>query len=134
MQHNDVTLTWRSTISDDELADLTAAHGGSPESGWWDRVRLHSLGWVAGRDPHGKLVGFVNVAWDGADHAFLIDTKTHPSHQHQGLGTAVVRYAVEAVRSAGCEWLFVDYGGDMVPFYEGACGFLPTHAGLVRLR
>ncbi|MFJ4221826.1 hypothetical protein [Curtobacterium luteum] len=46
----------------------------------------------------------------------------------------MVRYAVEAVRSAGCEWLFVDYGEDMVPFYEGACDFRPTHAGLVHLR
>jgi len=134
MQHNDVTLTWRSIISDDELAGLTAAHGGSPEPGWWDRISPHSLGWVAGRAPGGELVGFVNVAWDGADHAFLIDTKTHPTYQHRGLGTAVVRYAVEAVRSAGCEWLFVDYGEDLVPFYEGACGFRPTHAGLVRLR
>ncbi|MFJ4075386.1 GNAT family N-acetyltransferase [Curtobacterium sp. NPDC089991] len=134
MQHNDVALTWRSAISDEELADLTAAHGGSPEIGWWDRVSQHSLGWVAGRDPQGALVGFVNVAWDGADHAFLIDTKTHPARQHQGLGTAVVRYAVEAVRSAGCEWLFVDYGEDMVPFYEKACGFAPTHAGLIHLR
>ncbi len=134
MHHDDVTLTWRSHIGDDEIVDLTAAHGGAPEPGWWDRVRPHSLGWVAGRDPHGVLVGFVNVAWDGADHAFLIDTKTHPSRQRQGLGTAVVRSAVEAVRASGCEWLFVDYGEDMVPFYEGACGFVPTRAGLVHLR
>jgi hypothetical protein len=25
------------------------------------------------------LIGFVNVAWDGGDHAFLIDTKVHPT-------------------------------------------------------
>jgi hypothetical protein len=54
MQHNDVTLTWRSIISDDELADLTAAHGGSPEPGWWVRVSPHSLDWVAGRAPDGQ--------------------------------------------------------------------------------
>ena len=27
------------------------------------------------------LVGFVNIAWDGGDHAFLIDTKTFKSRE-----------------------------------------------------
>jgi GNAT superfamily N-acetyltransferase len=106
MMHDDVTLSWRTPVEDRELVELTAAHGGTPEAGWWDR----------------------------GDHAFLIDTKTHPSHQHQGLGTAVVRHAVAETRAAGCEWLFVDYSADMAPFYEDACGFAPTRAGLVHLR
>ena len=132
--HNDVALTWRTAVTDEELVELTAAHGGSAAAGWWNRIRPHSLGWVAARTRDHMLVGFVNVAWDGSDHAFLIDTKTHPAHQHQGLGTAVVLLAIAETRSAGCEWLFVDYGDDIAPFYEGACGFLPTRAGLVRLR
>ena len=32
------------------------------------------------------LLGFVNVAWDGGDHAFLLDTKTLEDHQRQGIG------------------------------------------------
>lgn len=134
MMHNDVTLSWRTAVADDEIATLTAAHGGSGTPGWWDRIRPHSLGWVAARAVDGELVGFVNVAWDGCDHAFLIDTKTHPSHRGQGLGTAVVLHAVAEAGSAGCEWLFVDYGPDMIPFYEDARGFVPTRAGLVHLR
>lgn len=134
MTHDDVTLSWRAPFEDRELVELTAANGGTPEAGWWDRVRPHSLGWVAARTTDGALVGFVNVAWDGGDHAFLIDTKTHPSHQHRGLGTAVVRRAVAETRAAGCEWLFVDYSADLAPFYEDACGFAPTRAGLVHLR
>ncbi len=51
--------------------------------------------------PDGTLVGFVNVAWDGAEHAFLLDTKTRPSHQRRGIGTAVVRRAMEEARAAG---------------------------------
>ena len=132
--HNAVTLTWRTPIEDSELVDLTKAHGGTTEPGWWDRIRPHSLGWVAARTPDDELVGFVNVAWDGSDHAFLIDTKTHPAHQHQGLATAVVTLAIAETRSAGCEWLFVDYAAELAPFYEDACGFVPTRAGLVRLR
>jgi GNAT superfamily N-acetyltransferase len=126
-------LGWREPVSDDEIVDLTRSHGGEPEPGWWDRVRGHSLGWVTARDDDGTLVGFVNVAWDGGDHAFLIDTKTRPSHQRRGVGTAVVRRAVEEARAAGCEWLFVDFEPHLRAFYLEACGFRPTAAGLVHL-
>ncbi|UFU06595.1 GNAT family N-acetyltransferase [Ruania halotolerans] len=134
MADDDAQISWRSTVSDAELVELTESHGGSPLPGWWDRLREHSLGWVTARSPAGQLVGFVNVAWDGGDHAFLIDTKTRPSHQHRGLGTAVVARAVQESRAAGCEWLFVDFGPDLTPFYIESCGFEPTPAGLVRLK
>ena len=133
MQTDDVVLEWRQSVSDDEIVDLTESHGGSPEPGWWDRIRGHSLGWVTARSGSGLLVGFVNVAWDGGGHAFLIDTKTRPSHQRHGVGTAVVRRAVEGARAAGCEWLFVDYEAHLEKFYLESCGFRRTHAGLVHL-
>ncbi|MEW3744789.1 hypothetical protein QOZ75_29375, partial [Pseudomonas aeruginosa] len=71
-----VRIEWRTPVSDSELVELTRSHGGEPEVGWWDRVGEHSLGWVTARTEVGQLVGFVNVAWDGGAHAFLIDTKT----------------------------------------------------------
>jgi len=132
-QLGDVRIEWRSPVSDGELVELTQSHGGTPEVGWWDRVREHSLGWVAARTEAGQLVGFVNVAWDGGDHAFLIDTKTRPTHQRQGLGTAVVARAVAEARAAGCEWLFVDFEAELRTFYLEACGFRPTAAGLIHL-
>lgn len=111
------------------------AHGGNSEAGWWDRIRPHSLGWVTAREEgSGVLVGFVNVAWDGGDHAFLIDTKTRASHQRRGIATAVVARAVQEARAAGCEWLHVDFTDDLAPFYFDACGFRPTAAGLIALR
>jgi GNAT superfamily N-acetyltransferase len=128
-----ITYAWRGEISDDELVELVIAHGGRAEPGWWNRVRPHSLGWVMARDAAGRAVGFVNVAWDGGDHAFLLDTKTRPDRQHQGIGTALVRSAVDGARAAGCEWLHVDYVEELVPFYVGACGFRPTAAGLIHL-
>jgi GNAT superfamily N-acetyltransferase len=133
MSADEVVLNWRGTVSDAEIVDLTESHGGSPEPGWWDRIRDHSLGWVTARSGEGQLVGFVNVAWDGGSHAFLIDTKTRPSHQRQGLGTAVVRRAVEEARAAGCEWLFVDFEPHLEAFYLESCGFRPTLAGLLHL-
>lgn len=125
---------WRDPITEEEMADLVLSHGGTPTPGWWSRIREHSLGWVGARDHDGLLVGFVNVAWDGGDHAFLIDTKTRGSHQRRGIGRDLVRVAVRHAAAAGCEWLFVDFGAELSPFYLDACGFTPTAAGLVHLR
>jgi len=129
----DVSCAWRRPVTDDELVDLVRSHGGRAEPGWWDRIRPHSLGWVTARDGDGLLVGFVNVAWDGGDHAFLLDTKTRGTHQRRGIGTALVRMATEHARAAGCEWLHVDYRDELGPFYLEACGFRATAAGLVHL-
>jgi ribosomal protein S18 acetylase RimI-like enzyme len=126
-------LAWRGPLSDDELLDLVASHGGRPEQGWWDRIRPHSLGWVTARSGDGLLVGFVNVAWDGGDHAFLLDTKTRGDRQHRGVGTAVVHHAAHHARAAGCEWLHVDFRPELAAFYFAACGFKPTAAGLIHL-
>jgi GNAT superfamily N-acetyltransferase len=130
----DVDIRWRAPVTDAELVELTESHGGQPAPGWWDQVRPHSLGWVTARGAEGSLVGFVNVAWDGGDHAFLIDTKTRPGYQRRGLGTAVVRCAAQHAKSAGCEWLHVDFGDELRPFYLDACGFeSPEAAGLMNL-
>ncbi len=128
-----MTYTWRAPVTDDELVELVESHGGTPERGWWDRIRPHSLGWVTARDG-GVLVGFVNVATDGGDHAFLVDTKTRGDRQRSGIGTELVRVAVEHTRASGCEWLHVDFRSEHRSFYLDACGFEPTAAGLIRLR
>ena len=129
----EIAYAWRGPVADDEMVNLVISHGGSPRAGWWSRISAHSLGWVSARDHDGILVGFVNVAWDGADHAFLIDTKTRGSSQRQGIGNELVRLAIINSRAAGCEWLHVDFESDLAPFYLEACGFRATHAGLVRL-
>lgn len=127
-----VTYTWRGAITDDEMVELVESHGGDAVAGWWDEVRRHSLGWVAARSGQ-RLVGFVNVAWDGGDHAFLLDTKTRGDRQRRGIATNVVALAAQQARAAGCEWLHVDFRPELGPFYLDACGFRPTDAGLFHL-
>jgi ribosomal protein S18 acetylase RimI-like enzyme len=129
-----VTYSWRGEATDAELVALVEAHGGHSQPGWWDQIRPVSLGWVTARLADGTLVGFVNVAWDGGDHAFLIDTKVASSHQRQGIAAKMVGEAVSRARAAGCEWIHVDFEEYLAPFYFGACGFRPTAAGLIRLR
>jgi ribosomal protein S18 acetylase RimI-like enzyme len=98
------------------------------------KIRGHSLGWVTARTGEGLLVGFVNVAWDGSDHAFILDPKTHGAFQRRGIGARLVRRAADEAKAAGCEWLHVDFEDDLRPFYFDACGFSPTNAGLIDLR
>jgi ribosomal protein S18 acetylase RimI-like enzyme len=97
----------------------------------WTPVLSRSLAYV-GAFSAGELVGFVNVAWDGGVHAFLLDTTVHPALQRRGLGSRLVRAATEAARERGAEWLHVDYEPHLDKFYR-ACGFAPTLAGLIRL-
>lgn len=96
-----------------------------------DVLRRHSAGWVCAYDGE-RLVGFVNVAWDGATHFFLLDTTVAPSHQHRGIGGDLVRRAIALSRDRGGDWLHVDYDDHLTSFYAG-CGFTPTPAGLVQL-
>lgn len=100
---------------------------------WWAQVNRFSLGWVCVRRAD-RLVGFVNVAWDGGVHAFILDTMVLPECQRKGIATNMIKKAVEHARNAGCEWLHVDFEPALRPFYFGACGFQPTTAGLIPLR
>jgi GNAT superfamily N-acetyltransferase len=124
---------WRADVTDAEVNALTRSYGGAAEDGWWERIRSHSLGWATAHLADGTPVGFANVAWDGGDHAFLLDTKTRASHQRRGIATSVVRLAAARAREAGCEWLHVDFEPHLRGFYFDACGFRPTDAGLVHL-
>ena len=125
---------WRGSFDSDEVERLHAACFGREPSPWdWaGQVERHSLGWVCARDD-GALVGWVNVAWDGAGHAFVLDTIVTETHRRRGIATQLVATATTAARDAGCEWLHVDFEDHLTTFYLETCGFTPTPAGLIRL-
>jgi ribosomal protein S18 acetylase RimI-like enzyme len=128
-------LEWRGRFENGELNALHAEAFGHRvvADDWVAQVGAHSLGWVCARSGAGALVGFVNVAWDGGVHAFILDTAVSSAAGRQGLGTAIVKLAAEHARAAGCEWLHVDFDDHLRPFYFEACGFEPTNAGLIDL-
>ena len=103
----------------------------APDTSDWQPILDHCLTYVTARD-RGRLIGFVQVAWDGRVHAFLLDTRVDPEYRHQGIGVKLVELAAKASKDAGCEVLHVDYTPDVTSFYE-ACGFTPTAAGLIWL-
>jgi GNAT superfamily N-acetyltransferase len=99
---------------------------------WHALVHRHSLGWATARDGE-RLVGFVNVPWDGFVHAWIQDTMVAADAGRQGVATRLVAIAKDAARQAGCEWLHVDFDDHLRSFYIDACGFTPTNAGLIHL-
>ena len=119
-------------VDDDALNALRRAAWERVGDQAWGPVLARGLGWVCALDDEAGLVGFVNVAWDGGVHAFLLDTTVHPARQRHGLGRALVAEAAAMARERGCEWLHVDFEPELAAFYA-ACGFVPTPAGLIDL-
>jgi GNAT superfamily N-acetyltransferase len=130
-----VRLRVRFPVDDRELSALHdlafGAAQGEPQA-WAERLDRHSVTWVGAFDGE-VLVGFVHACWDGGAHAFLLDTVVHPAYQRRGVGRDLVHAATDAAERAGCAWLHVDYEPHLRSFYEDACGFRPTAAGLVSL-
>jgi GNAT superfamily N-acetyltransferase len=129
-----IRYEWRGDFDSAEVNALHAEAFGHRllEDDWRGQVRKHSLGWVCARDGE-ELVGFVNVAWDGAVHAFVLDTMVTAKAGRQGIGTQLVAVAVAEARAARCEWLHVDFDDHLRGFYFDACGFTPVAAGLIAL-
>jgi GNAT superfamily N-acetyltransferase len=139
-----IAYEWRGSFDSREVSALHAeAFGGQGGSGgagdqgacpqdWRAQVERHSLGWVCARDG-GDLAGFVNVAWDGGAHAFILDTMVAARIRRRGIGAGLVALAIQEARRAGCEWLHVDFEEHLRPFYLGGCGFTPSAAGLIAL-
>ena len=125
---------WRASFNSGEVEFLHAEGFGRQPAvyDWWGQVNQHSLGWVTAREAE-LLVGFVNVAWDGSTHAFLLDTVVHSSQRRRGVGRKLVAVAIEQTRAAGCEWLHVDFDANLSTFYFTSCGFRSTPAGVIAL-
>jgi GNAT superfamily N-acetyltransferase len=127
----EVEIRTRPDLADAELNGLFAAAWPDHVPRSFGPVLARSMGYCGAF--HGdRLVGFVNVAWDGGEHAFLLDPTVHPAHRRRGLGLALVRHAIGLARDADARWLHVDYEPHLAPFYAAA-GFRATAAGLLRL-
>ena len=118
-------------VEEDALNDLFGASWPGHTPSDFAAVHRHSLDFVCAFE-HGDLIGYVNLAWDGGVHAFLLDTTVHPRWRRRGVGRELVHRAVEVARAHGIQWLHVDYEPHLAGFYR-ACGFRPAEAGLIRL-
>ncbi|MHA6785680.1 GNAT family N-acetyltransferase [Pseudonocardia saturnea] len=120
---DDVALSQLHAAAFEENARLVA---------WGERLERHSLSWLGAFDGE-RLVGFLNLAWDGDRHAFLLDTVVAPAHRGRGIGRELVTRAVRVAAEAGCTWLHADFAADQSPFFLDRCGLTPAAASVVRL-
>jgi ribosomal protein S18 acetylase RimI-like enzyme len=104
-----------------------------PGHEWHDLqgVLKHSLTYVCAYADE-RVIGFVNFAWDGGQHAFVLDTAVHVGYRRRGIGRGLVEHGASIAQSRGIEWLHVDYEPHLESFYA-ACGFRPTAAGVRNL-
>lgn len=128
-----IELRLSPAISNGALNQLFAAAWENHQPRDFGSVLARSLAYVCAYEGD-VLVGFVNVAWDGGLHAFILDTTVRASHQRRGIGSALVAAAADAAKARGREWLHVDFESHLLPFYQ-SCGFVPTEAaGIINLR
>lgn len=129
-----VNYEWRSDFDNGTLNALHAHGFGHPvpQTDWRARLEQHSLGWVCAWED-GSLIGFVNVAWDGGTHAFILDTVVARHCRSTGVGATLVATAATEARAARCKWLHVDFEEHLRGFYFDACGFKETAVGLIAL-
>jgi GNAT superfamily N-acetyltransferase len=128
-------LVVRFPVDDVALSALHARAFGAGDPGvhqWAARLERHALTWVGAFD-EARLVGFVQVAWDGGQHAFILDTMVDPVARGSGIGSDLVAAATDEARHAGCRWLHVDFEEHLAGFYLERGGFRPTPAGLINL-
>ena len=97
-----VSIVRNHPVTSDEVNTLRSAAWHAVGDQDWAPILRRSLGWVCALEGD-RLVGFVNVAWDGGVHAFLLDTTVHPDVQHQGIGTSLVLEAVAMAQARGAE-------------------------------
>ena len=127
----DVRFGANAPVNGEDLNALFSAAWAGHKSREFGPVLARSLTYICAFAGD-RLVGFVNLAWDGGAHAFLLDPTVHPEFRRQGIGSEMVNKAVSESRARGVEWVHVDYEPALAAFYR-RCGFQPTSAGLIRL-
>jgi GNAT superfamily N-acetyltransferase len=118
--------------SDENLRRLWLKAWNHPGPPSFQPVLARSLAHI-GAYEDGRLIGFVNVAWDGGVHAFILDTCVDAEFRGRGIATLMVKQARETASARGAHWLHVDFEPHLHGFYA-RCGFIDTKAGLIRLR
>jgi hypothetical protein len=74
----------RPALTDDELNALFSSSWDKHQSRPFSAELARSLTYLAAYQD-AKLIGFVNVAWDGGSHAFLLDPTVLPPWRRQGV-------------------------------------------------
>lgn len=126
-----ITLQNSPTLTNNQLNELFAAAWPDHTNRDFQPILSRSLAYIASFE-QSQLIGFVNIAWDGGVHGFILDTTVHRDYQRQGIGQMLLDEARRVALKHNLEWLHVDFEPEYESFYRKA-GYVPTAAGLLRL-
>jgi GNAT superfamily N-acetyltransferase len=130
-QRDNISFVASHPVTNDELNTLFAASWPQHEPRDFQPLLGRNLAHICAY--HSQiLVGFVNLAWDGGVHTFILDTTVHPDFRRRGIGQQLVLQAIDMARRQGIVWVHVDFEPHLQNFYQ-SCGFKPTAAGLLNL-
>lgn len=131
--HGEFAIDYRTSpvVSNDKLNELFAAVWEEHTFEDINSVLKHSLAYICAYHLK-KLVGFVNLAWDGGVHAFILDTAVHRDYRRRGIGIQLVKEAVNTAEENNIKWIHVDFEPHLQEFYD-KCGFRHTNAGVIKI-
>jgi GNAT superfamily N-acetyltransferase len=118
-------------LDEARLEELFLDAWGEAPPARYGHVLARSLAHVAAFQGE-RLVGFVNLAWDGGAHAFITDAMVRSDMRNRGIGLQLVRTAIARAREAGVRWIHADYEPHLDGFFAKA-GFLPTRARVLHV-
>jgi len=125
---------------DRDRVDVDAVHAFLSTEAYWvtgrsrdtvERLVRESSRVIAAYAPDGSLVGFERVMTDGSNMAWLGDVFVLEGHRGRGVGTELVREAVEDPSAADCLWYLNTR--DAHRLYE-RFGFRPADPGRTMTR
>lgn len=88
---------------------LIALYRGANYSAWWSERNVRAMldhvytivtAWIGD-----ELVGTVGVVSDGVNYAHIDDLVVHPSHRGTGIGSELMRRALEAIEPLGLRFV-----------------------------
>ena len=123
------TISRRAKVDGKDVENLRASVGWDRMDGQYDQILPKSYAQFTATEDK-RLVGFLNVISDGIGDALLVDLMIHPEARHQGLGKALVRFAIEHLLSDGIRCIQTVFNRELVSFYQ-ACGFDIIKAGII---
>jgi GNAT superfamily N-acetyltransferase len=118
-------------VSDLELNKLFSVSWPSHSDTEFQTVLRCSMAYICAYQG-AELVGYVNAAWDGKAHVFVLDTTVHPNRRHRGIGKELVLRVLEQARVRGASWVHVDFEPHLREFYS-QCGFRSSEAGVINV-
>lgn len=113
-------IAYETELADVRPADLEGFFVGWPAPPTPERhlalLRGSEHALLARDERSGRIVGFVNVVGDGVHSAFVPLLEVLPEYQGRGIGTELVRRALDLVRDRYSVDVVCDE--ELVPFYE----------------